>query len=132
MNMMDLTMIMITPDNVLRIVNYKRILFRPLSLQKNSVPCRISSNTSLILMWSKLVSNPQLVAARSLTCTHAHTYLNTPSFESRFRSHPQRTILHFEDLHATSFFFFLVSRHHILHSLPPHRSFAMASEVLIV
>jgi len=69
-------MIMITPDNVLRIVNYKRILFRPLSLQKNSVPCRISSNTSLILMWSKLVSNPQLVAARSLTCTHAHTYLN--------------------------------------------------------
>ena len=76
MNMMDLTMIMITPDNVLRIANYKRILFRPLSLQKNSVPCRISSNTSLILMWSKLVSNPQLVAARSLTCTHAHTYLN--------------------------------------------------------
>ncbi len=72
-------MIKITPGNVLQIANYKGILFRPLSLQKNSVPCRISSNTSLILMWSKLVSNPQFVVARSLTCTHAHTYLNKQS-----------------------------------------------------
>ena len=29
MNMMDLTMIKITPDNVLQIANYKGILFRP-------------------------------------------------------------------------------------------------------
>ena len=28
-------------------------------------------------MWSKLVSNPQFAAARSLTCTHAHAYLNS-------------------------------------------------------
>ena len=61
-----------------------------------------------------------------------HAYLNTPSFESRFRSHLQRTILHSEDLRATSFFFFLISRHHNVHALPPHHYFSMASEAVLV
>ena len=39
---------------------YKGIHFRSLSLQENSVPYRISFDASLILMWSKLISNRTL------------------------------------------------------------------------